>query len=514
MNESGDDVATRPPKGISSWLPSIWRRIHTPVYALAIDLFRILAALLVGSYFLDTLLEFDDFSSDFGLLDHALIRELFWFTELSVLSEGTPPAVRLLLLGLGMVAAAAILIGWHPKLFAGIAWLVAISFQRWNFLVVNIDDSSITLLLWWLMFLPIGHTLTFRDLLARRRLAELSKVEVDGFFLRAFFANLFIYYLTAGLSKLLSPLWREGLALYVILKLPLSRSHEFWDLGHLPLLWLGNHLTLLFEPLLPFLVLASRGRGLKVLGTMVSLGLHFGIVLSIGVPYANLTLLICLVLAFHREIPRLFQAGENGDQNFQDLRRDPPIRGARALICGYLLVLLMTATKGIPWLEKTHEPAMAVLYLGGIAQEYHLFDWIDRYNWSVEHEVTVQPEEGQVKQVDSALLYPKSVRGFIAQSYLLPIRWMRIQRPRIGEMRNSLHRRSAERLLRQLAPPDTEQGVITVTSTVGRLERDNLSLDETRTFRSLQFTYRGSSLLSVDFPRPPVAGLKKAHKSP
>lgn len=453
---------------------------------------------MVAVYFVRLFLEFPDYTSEAGFLDHALHRHFFWFTQLSLFFPGSPDVYKLALLATGFGGSLMLTVGWRPKLGAALAWLIAVSVHRWNFAVINVDDSSITLLLWWILFLPVGQTLTYRT----RDWRQEVSLQVNGFFVRAFFVNLFIYYLTAGLSKLLSPLWREGLALFVILKLPLARTNAWWDMGDLPLMWIGNHFTLLFEPLIPFQILLPKGHPLKYALGLAQIGLHVSIPLTIGVPYANFALLIAMILIYHGEISDALRrrAGEVEPTALSSWR---PARGSKGLAKVYLVFLTLAALKGIPVIGGVYEPAMAALYWGGIAQEYHLFDWIDRYNWWVKNSIEVKPQNGKAFQADPADLFPASVRGFIVQSYLLPMRWMRVPRPLTGEMRNSVLRRAAERFVRNHRQQLGESGSVVVKTDVARVTRDNLDVAETWPITLMAFRYDARGVSSFQSPSMP-----------
>ncbi len=497
---------------ISPPAPGRWARFNqrwnTPVSALACDLFRIASGLLIVIYYGRLFFEYGDYTSDHGFLDHELHRELFWFTKVTLFYPGAPDLYRIALLGLGALGALALTVGWKPKAGALLCWVVSVSVHRWNFAVINVDDSSITLLLWWLLFLPIGRTLTWRTLKTGWR-SEVP-LRAEGFFVRAFFVNLWIYYLTTGLTKTVSSLWSEGLALFVVLKLPLARTNEFWQLEHIPILWFGNHFTLIFEPLFPFLILLRPWHPLKLVGAFFWVVFHLAIPLSIGVPYANLTLIIALILVFHQEIDQVFRRRANeGSLSAEDHsspRGEPgeTVQGAgrwaRRLIVVYLVVLALAMTKKIPVVGAVYEPAMATLYWGGIAQEYHLFDWIDRFNWWVEHEVAMVPDEGAEQPIASRELFPPTVRGFIVQSYLLPMRWMRIPRPLTGEMRISVLERAAHRLVQRHRDLFQGSGEVTVRSRVGRLTQDNLDLHDTWGFELLRFRYLDGEVSSISVP--------------
>ncbi len=484
-------------------MASIKERLSRPVSAIVIDLFRILAGLLIVVYYIRLFREFSLYTSETGLLDHALQRELFWFTKLSLFYPGCSPTYKIFWLVVGLLGALSLTLGVRPKLGAAVSWIVAVSVHRWNFAVINLDDSSITLLLWWMLFLPIGHTLTLSTFRGRSDWRSEAQRFVNGFFLRAFFANLFIYYLTAGLTKLASALWREGYALYVVLNLPLARTQGMWSVEHLPLLWLGNHFTLIMEPLFPFLLLLRKGSPIKYVGGVCWALFHLGIATSIGVVYANLTLVLTLILVFHEELGDLIRRRAGEGASFQLLEWKAP-RGTQTLIVSYLLVLLLAMQKGVPGLKVAWEPAMALLYLGGVAQEYHLFDWIDRYNWTIHHKIVVIPEGGAEFEMPSTAMFEHSIRGFIVQSYLLPVRWMRVPRPLTGEMRNSVLERAAQHFVQTQSATLGPRGKVLVYSKVGRVEKRDLLSEELWEFELMEFEYDGERA-RITFPRLPSA---------
>ena len=530
--EGSDELPPLAPcglQGAEEKRPPAWRyhfknlseRLHAPVSAFVVDLFRVFAGLLVVVYFVRLFLEFGDYTSESGFLDHSLHRHLFWFIELTLFYPGSPDFYKLALLGLGMMGAVMLTVGFKPKLGAVIAWIVAVSVHRWNFAVINVDDSTITLLLWWMLFLPIGHCLTYRTVISSRTAQAKTTSEVpgllgwrgevnarvDGFFVRLFFINLFVYYLTAGLTKLWSPLWREGLALFVILQLPLARTSGWWELSDLPMLWMGNHFTLIFEPLFPFLLLLPKGHPVKYFLGLGQIALHLAIPLSIGVPYANFALILVLILEFHGELDDFFRRKAGCGPTVRQLPWRAP-RGTKSLAVTYLLVLTLAMSKGVPGIGATYEPAMATLYWAGVAQEYHLFDWIDRYNWWVRHQITVAPDGKESFQAEPAELFPPTVRGFIVQSYLLPMRWMRVPRPLTGEMRNSILQRTAERFVRNHREELGESGTVEITTDVARVTRDNLDVGTTWPVTLMRFQYDANGV--THFSRPVMPQLQGA----
>ena len=206
--------------------------------ALPLDLFRILAGLLCVAYFGTLIVQAEDFSNPDGLLDHVLLQQIFWFTRLSLFHPGLTLSALYGILGLACVGAWGIVLGYRVRLCAAVLFVIAVSTYRWNFLVIYVDDAFMHLLLFWLMLLPVGHTLLPWELRHgwHACLTRWRRVTVPGTTQWCFLANVCLIYLVAGLWKLASPLWQQGFALYATLRLPIAYAPDFWDPQHLPLL--------------------------------------------------------------------------------------------------------------------------------------------------------------------------------------------------------------------------------------------------------------------------------------
>ena len=107
----------------------------------------------------------------------------------------------------------------------------------------------------------MGRTLILREWLVERGAAwRRWKCErVPGTATRCFLWNLALIYLVAGLWKWASPMWRDGIALYAVLKLPISLTPEFWGPEHLSLLKVLNYGALILEPRFPSSSFCLRG---------------------------------------------------------------------------------------------------------------------------------------------------------------------------------------------------------------------------------------------------------------
>ena len=109
---------------------TLWEKRSHPISSVPVDLFRILTGLLVIAYFFRLFSEYETYTSELGLLDHKLHRQLFWFTKLSLFFPGSPDFYKMGLLILGFLATLCLTFGFRPKLGAVVAWIVVVSVQR------------------------------------------------------------------------------------------------------------------------------------------------------------------------------------------------------------------------------------------------------------------------------------------------------------------------------------------------------------------------------------------------
>jgi hypothetical protein len=444
-------------------------------YALPLDVFRVLVGCLCVVYFLRLLLEVRDFSSPDGLLDHELLSHILWFTRLSLFHPGLGTAFFYGVYGLACLGACSLVLGYRVKLWAAVLFVIAVSHYRWNFIVMFVDDAIIHLLLFWLLLLPVGKTLCWREFWQQRQhcLERWSQVTVPGTALRCFLGNVCLVYLVAGLWKLESPIWRQGFALYAVLRLPMAYAPDFWGPQHLPLLQVGTYLALVVEPLLPLLLTRRPGHPLKWLGLLVQLGFHLGIAVTLRVPLANIGLLASAVLFFREELMhRVLQRQEDTVMLPQAQRFDRAGRLAIAL----LLVLILAMMRRLPGIGVVHMPAYALLWMVGIAQEYQLFNWIDTKNYYVEHRVTSHVPGSVPAPLDPTTIFPQSMRGVLLQTYLHNVRWMLLPR----QHRRILQQRIIERLAQRFCRTHPMARNITVSSVITRIRPDDVALTRGR----------------------------------
>lgn len=446
---------------------------------------------LVTLYYVRLLCEFPEFTGYDGYLDHDLSLRIFFFAGgVNLFQPWLPAAVHLLWLLLGLAGILCVVVGYRVKLGGLVALLVAVCNFRWNFPVANLDDTSMQLGMLWILLLPTGRTLILSEALRDpagvwgRWCAE----RVPSTTVWAFQANITVIYLVTGLSKLGSSLWLDGLALYIVLRLPLASTSSWWTLAAQPATMVFNYLTLVVEPALPLVFLLRPYHWAKLGALAGFVGLHLGILLTIGIPYANLGLLIAMVFVFRVEINDWAARHAPAHPVLPAPRQH---RGLAFYAWFVVTIVALSMTEGLPYMGPAYVAGFASQWTLGMAQEYHLFDWVDKFNFVVRQRVTVNDQP-----VDTALLFPLKVRGFLVQSYLYNMRWMRVPKGQMGEFQRSLKERSA----RQFAKNYRGSGLVKVVSNVQRATADNLNLDHGEDRLLMQFEVKDGQVVRMIEP--------------
>jgi hypothetical protein len=410
------------------------------VYALPMDIFRILAGFLCLIYFVTLGLDTKDFSASTGLINHTLSYELFSFTRLGLFHGTLPAYFFYMVYGAAGLFCMPIIVGYRPRTFAFLAFLIAVSAYRWNFLVIYVDDVVMHLLLFWLTLLPLGRTLNLFDRFVRPHKHELKtgSVLVGTFELKAFIYNICLIYWIAGFSKIASPMWQEGTALYAVLKLPISQFPEMWGLAQLTVLRWLNHLALITEIAIPFLLIQKRSLALKVLGGAIQILFHLGIIFTIGIPFANLALIGSLVLFFSQEFTERF-AQTTEQTSMDSVRRARPVlRLKQIFVCLYLFGLTLTGFYEVKNLQVVAKFGYVLLWTMGLAQNYHLFNWIDSRNYTVKNEITKIDADGRSATIPGEIFLPRSVRHTLLQMNLYGFTWLPMTSHRLHELQPQL----------------------------------------------------------------------------
>ncbi|HSA54592.1 MAG TPA: hypothetical protein VLE53_02760 [Gemmatimonadaceae bacterium] len=435
-------------------------------YALPVQLFRITTGLLAAAYFLRLLAEVRDFSASDGLIDHALVQAVYPETRISLFQAGTPTAPITLALVIALGATMGVVLGWRSKVCAAVALAVAASTYRWNFIVMYLDDAVVHLLLFWVLLLPMGPSSGLVALLRdpRGTLARWSTVTVPGTAVTCLKLNVALMYVIAGLWKFDSPLWRSGYGLYASLRLPVAAMPDVWGPEHVAMLRLANWMVMAAEPFMVLPLLLRPGHPLKTIGGVLFTAFHLFILVTLGLPFAMLGLLSTSIIFFGPEITARV-ARWTGAPAPPVLVTAPSLTRSGRLAIAFIVVLALATTRRIPVVGALNVPAYGVLWMVGVAQDYRLFNWIDRVNFDVDTEIVEVRADGVTVPVTERARYPSSFRSKLLLAYLHDIRWLRLPRKDRLRMRTSI----AERLAPWYCRNNPGDATVRLTSDVFRL---------------------------------------------
>ena len=224
------------------------------------------------------------------LLQEALNR---WQVSLNLMSGEL--YVQALLFDVAALAALALLVGYRTRLMTVIVWVLVLSIQARNPLVLNSGDTLLRMLLFWGIFLPLGaHWSVDRALKAapsRLSMRFLSLATVGLLMQIAF-----VYWFTAILKS--GEEWRvDGTALYYAL------SIEEWGtpigayLYQFPtLLKVLTFATIGLEAFGPFLLFCPFFTGpVRTGAILVFMSLHFGIWLTMPIGIFSWVAAFCMI---------------------------------------------------------------------------------------------------------------------------------------------------------------------------------------------------------------------------
>ena len=75
------------------------------------DVFRILVGVLAAGHFVRLLIEHSQISAPDGLIDHALVQEIYWYTRVGLFHPGMPGWLFLIAYALGLAGALLVVLG-------------------------------------------------------------------------------------------------------------------------------------------------------------------------------------------------------------------------------------------------------------------------------------------------------------------------------------------------------------------------------------------------------------------
>lgn len=445
------------------------RVLRREAYALPIQLFRIVVGVLATAHFLRLLGEVRDFSATNGLVDHALVQAVYPETRVSLFQAGMPTVLIIIALVIALGAALGILLGWRVRVCAAVALAVAASAYRWNFIVMYLDDAVVHLLLFWLLLLPVGpggRSLGAGELRRDPRgvLKRWSPIVVPGTAVTCLKLNVALIYAIAGFWKFDSPLWRSGYGLYAALRVPVATMPDLWGPEHVPMLRIANWMVMAVEPFLALPLFLPAGHRLKMIGGVIFAAFHLFILTTLGLPFAMFGLLSTAIIFFGPELTARAARWSRAPAPAALAMRPDLTRSGRLAIA-FVGVLALATTRRIPVVGALNVPAYGVLWMVGVAQDYRLFNWIDRVAFDVDTRIEELQPGGAAAPITQRTRYPSSFRSKLLLAYLHDIRWLRLPREHRLRMRTSI----AERLAPWYCRENPGDATVRIWSDVHRL---------------------------------------------
>ncbi len=152
---------------------------------------------------------------------------------------------------LAALAAVMFMVGWHTRIATIVSWVLLVSLQARNPLILTSGDTLLKLLLFWSMFLPLGQVWSID---AKRRGQGPPSLHVASAATAGLILVIFSMYFFTGLSKC-NHYWLSGEAMDYVLRLDIyATGFGQWMLDYPWLLKIICWLTVGGETLFPLLL--------------------------------------------------------------------------------------------------------------------------------------------------------------------------------------------------------------------------------------------------------------------
>lgn len=142
----------------------------TDIFGIDLRTLALFRILLAGTILLDLLTRSYDLTAhytDFGVLPRNVLLDYLSPSTFSLhLMNGTMPFQAGLFL-LAAIIAIFLAIGWHTKVMTILSWLLMLSLQNRNVLILSGEDNLMLLMTFWAMFLPLGAKYSLDNALNR-----------------------------------------------------------------------------------------------------------------------------------------------------------------------------------------------------------------------------------------------------------------------------------------------------------------------------------------------------------
>ena len=266
----------------------------------SLAVFRIVLALLVLADLANRATDMTAHYSDRGILPRVAV-----VSDADVLSPyafslnliNGLPQFQALLFGVAALAALAMLAGYRTRLAVFIVWVLLLSIQYRNPLVLASGDVLLRLLLFWSLFLPLGAVWSVDR--ARRTEPRNLSMKFLSFGTAALFLQIAIMYWITAILKT-GDEWRDGTALYYTLSQEQVANQLGAFLLNFPtLLVAASFATLALEAFGPFLLFSPFFTGpIRTAAVAMFMGLHFVIWLAIDIgifPWISALCMVCFL---------------------------------------------------------------------------------------------------------------------------------------------------------------------------------------------------------------------------
>jgi len=262
----------------------------------SLALFRIVLALLVLVDLTNRATDFYAHYTDAGVLPRTvLLEEVLSRWAFSVNLMNGEPLFQAAVFAAAAAAALGMLVGYRTRLVTFIVWVLVLSIQWRNPLILNSGDVLLRMLLFWGMFLPLGAFWSV-DRALKVAPPRLSMRFLSLATVALFLQIAFVYWFTAILKT--DPAWRtDGTAIYYALGSDQFATRIGAYLYQFPdLLTVLTYATVALEAFGPFLLFFPFFTGPVRTGAVLAyMNLHFGIWLTMNVGLFSWTAALCMV---------------------------------------------------------------------------------------------------------------------------------------------------------------------------------------------------------------------------
>jgi hypothetical protein len=360
----------------------------------SLALFRISLAMVIIYDLTDRIVDMSDHYTDQGVLPRSILLDYLsgiWEWSLH-LSFGHYFGILGLFL-VAYIAAFSFLIGYKTKTAAVLSWVLLVSLQTRNPMVLQGGDELLKMIVLWASFLPTDSFYSVNSVKAIRLRPHFSIASIG------LATQLIILYVFAGLFKLAERHWLSGEALFLAFgSVDINGHLSRHLLGSHGLLRLSNHMTLLFEILLPFLLFVPwKNHIWRVILIVSYIGFHISVFLTFNVGIF-VTVPVAAWLAF---LPPRFWASFLGKKTNSQLvqwslflrgllkistNTVSPIRLRKAtnfFLCAILTIVIWWNITTLPSLTKVFPDILRpVIYGATLQQTFAMFSvTLPRSGW-------------------------------------------------------------------------------------------------------------------------------------